>query len=385
MSNPGTLAGVTHIVAVHSAKGGVGKSTVTVNLAVGLARRGLRVGLLDADVHGPSAPTMMGTGEWPDPGPSENLILPIEAHGIKFISMGNMVTRQTPLIWRGAMVTSAITQLFNNVVWGDLDVLLIDMPPGTGDAQLSISQSVPLTGAIVISTPQELAMIDSLRGLQAFLKLKVPVLGLVENMSAFVCDSCGDIAALFGASGVEIIAEELGLPLLGRIPLETAVCDGADQGRPVVLTRPDSPAGRAFESVGAKLAQELETRKPSFAFRLEWRDMGWDERNAEPPGDNFGVGPVKAIWQVSNDELGIKWDDDKISTISTRALRLACPCAACIDEWTGEAILKPETVPADIRIQHLHSVGRYGIQPKFTDNHSSGIFHFDRLKKLTRG
>ena len=376
------LKDVKHIIAVHSAKGGVGKSTLTANLAVGLAQRGAKVGLLDADIHGPSAAMMMGNTEWPDPGKDENTIHPVEAHGVKFISMGNIVTRETPLIWRGAMVHSVITQFLANVLWGELDYLLIDMPPGTGDAQLSLAQAVPLTGAVIISTPQELALVDSLRGISGFKQLKVPILGLVENMSVFVCDDCGERTKLFGDSGATMMAEEMGIANLGSVPLEPAVCDAGDNGKPVILSHPESASARSLESILDKFQTTLADMEPMRAFDLAWKEMGWDERNPEPPTRNASDAPVKAVWQVSSDELGICWPDDSITTFSAKELRLACPCAACIDEWTGQPILDPKTVPDDIRFIHIRSVGNYAFQPTFSDNHSSGLFHFGRLRAL---
>ena len=384
MSHPGTLAGVSQIIAIHSAKGGVGKSTVAVNLAAGLAARGLRVGLLDADVHGPSAAIMLGNSEWPDPGEDETTIHPITAHGIKFISMGNMVTRETPLIWRGAMVHSVISQLFANVIWGELDYLLVDMPPGTGDAQLSISQSVPLTGAIIVSTPQELSVIDTVRGIRAFVQMKVPILGVVENMSYFLCDGCGDKAFLFGEGAGELMAEELGFPLLGKLPIEPAIRAGSDAGEPFVLAHPDSASARAMEAILARFVKATRAHEGALSFRLEWQALGWSERRGEPPAEKLSGAPISAIWQVSHDELGIQWDDGKITILGTRSLRLGCPCAACIDEFTGRPLLDPDKVPADVTVTTVDSVGRYGIQPSFSDGHRTGIYSYERLRALTR-
>ena len=377
------LKQVKQVIAVHSAKGGVGKSTMSVNLAVSLAMKGAKVGLIDADVHGPSGSLMMGNADWPDPGPGENTIIPLEAHGVRFISMGNITNRNTPLIWRGAMVHSVLTQFLNNVVWGELDYLFIDMPPGTGDAQLSLSQGVPLTGAVVISTPQELSLTDSIRGIKAFQQLRVPILGLIENMSYFVCDGCGDRAFLFGESGAEILADELGFPCLGRIPLEPGVCDGSDQGKPFVQFQTDSASARAMEGVVTKLVEQLESINPGDSFELVWQDLNWNTRYPDPPMEGLGDAfPLKAVWQVSSDELGLQWDDGHVTLFSVRELRLACPCAACIDEWTGEAILKPETVAGDISLKSLQSVGRYAINLRFSDGHNSGIYHFARLKAM---
>jgi ATP-binding protein involved in chromosome partitioning len=378
-----TLEKVKHIIAVHSAKGGVGKSTLTVNLAAGLAKRGAKVGMMDADVHGPSGALMMGNAEWPDPGEDENMIHPVTAHGVKFISMGNIVTKKTPLIWRGAMVHSVIAQFLNNVLWGELDYLLVDMPPGTGDAQLSLFQSVSLTGVVVVSTPQELSLADSLRGIKAFEQMKVPLLGLIENMAVFICDDCGDRAYLFGDSGAEMLAEELGMPVLGKVPIEPGITASGDAGEPFVLSAPESASARVVEAAIDRLLQVLEKHKPTRSYDIEWRKMDFLERFPEPPvKDDAQDAPVKAVWQVSGDELGICWPDGEISIFSARELRLACPCAACIEEWSGKPILDPDSVAQDITFKEILSVGRYAINPVFSDNHRSGIFQFARLKGL---
>ncbi len=377
------LQGVKHIIVVHSAKGGVGKSTMAVNLATGLARKGARVGLLDADVHGPSGSIMMGTEEWPGPGKQPDTICPLEAHGIKFISMGNLVNAETPVIWRGAMVHSVVNQFLNDVIWGELDYLFVDMPPGTGDAQLTISQSVPLTGVIAVSTPQELSLADSLRGIKAFETMQVPLLGLIENMAYFVCDACEDRAWLFGDSGAEMLAQEMGIPLLGKVPIEGGICTSGDRGAPFIIEHPNSASTRAMGAVIDKLLTILEEIHPTRSFDFQWKTMRWDERYPEPPyKDQAQNAPVKAVWQVSSDELGICWPDERISTLSARDLRLACPCASCVDEWSGEALLQAAGVPGDITFSEIRSVGRYAINPSFSDGHKSGIFHFATIRKL---
>lgn len=379
----GKLANIKQIIAVHSAKGGVGKSTVAVNLAVGLAQRGARVGLMDADVHGPSGAIMMGTGEWPDPGPEPNTIKPIRAHGILFMSMGNLVNKETPLIWRGAMVHSVVNQFLGNVVWGDLDYLIIDMPPGTGDAQLTISQNVPLTGAVVVTTPQELSLADTMRGIRVFEQVQVPILGMVENMSYFVCDQCGDKANLFGQSNAETLCEEMNFPLLGRLPLENMVCRSGDVGAPLMVSKADSAPGRAMASILDNMLVILEKRRPTNAFSIEWQDMEWNERHPDPPKvEQAPDAPVKVVWQVSGDELGICWPDNTVSTFSARELRQACPCAVCVDEWTGDALLDPNKIPDNITFRKIESVGRYAFNPTFSDGHATGLFHFARVKGL---
>jgi len=376
---------IKHIIAIHSAKGGVGKSTVAVNLAIGLAEMGARVGLLDSDIYGPSIPKMLGNTDWPKPGRAPESVLPLEAFGIQFMSMGNLTTAETPIIWRGAMLNSALSQFFSHVEWGELDYLLIDMPPGTGDVLLTLSQSVPLAGVVVVTTPQELAISDTVRGARAFQRLEVPILGVIENMSGFVCDECGETTELFGESTVHMLAEELKTKVLAKIPLEPTVCETGDQGRPVVVSAPGSATCRLFEKAAENLYRELEASTPSSVLDLVWVEMETGQRIELPPRETVDSGlEIKSFWQVSATELGIAWKDGSTSIIPIRTLRLACPCAVCIDEWTGEELLDPSSVPEDISVKRIQTVGRYAIQPEFSDGHDTGIFHFERLKQLTK-
>jgi ATP-binding protein involved in chromosome partitioning len=262
---------VRHIVAVASGKGGVGKSTVSVNLACALALLGLRTGLLDADVYGPSAPQMTGSDNAdPQVGPDKKLI-PIEAWGIKLMSIGFLVDPSQPMIWRGPMASSALNQLLNDVSWGSeaepLDVLVVDMPPGTGDIQLTLAQRVSLSGAVVVSTPQEVALIDVRRGVTMFEKTHVPILGVVENM-AFFADSSGAEVPIFGRGGARATAEALGAPFLGEVPIEVALREACDQGRPVVADRPDSASARAFLSIAEQVSAALQDAAPKPAPRI---------------------------------------------------------------------------------------------------------------------
>jgi ATP-binding protein involved in chromosome partitioning len=242
------VPGVRHIVAVASGKGGVGKSTVAANLALALARLGLAVGLLDADIYGPSMPRMLGVGGKPE-SPDGKTLDPKRAHGIAMMSIGLLVDEETPMIWRGPMVQSALTQMLRDVNWGDLDVLIVDMPPGTGDAQLTMAQQVPLSGAVIVSTPQDIALLDARKGLNMFRKVDVPVFGIVENMSVFVCPDCGSRHEIFGHGGAKAEAERLGVPFLGDVPLHLAIRETGDAGTPVVAAEPDSPHAKAFLAV----------------------------------------------------------------------------------------------------------------------------------------
>ena len=247
---------VKHTVAVSSGKGGVGKSTVAVNLALALKQSGAQVGLVDVDVYGPDVPLMMGAKG--RPGMFDNKIIPVEAHGIKIMSIGLLVAEREALVWRGPMIHSAVQQLLRDVSWGPLDYLVFDMPPGTGDAQLSLSQVVPLSGVVMVTTPQEVALLDVRKALGMFRKLNVPILGIVENMSYFVAPDTGRRYSIFGEGGGQRVADEFGVPLLGQIPLEMETREGGDAGVPITVGRPDSGQAQAFRKIAAAAASRVE-------------------------------------------------------------------------------------------------------------------------------
>ena len=248
--------GVKNIVAVASGKGGVGKSTTAINLALGLAAAGIRVGMLDADIYGPSQPRMMGVSGRPD-SPDGEKLEPMVGHGIKVMSMGFLVEEDTPMIWRGPMVMSALQQMLRDVDWGELDVMIVDMPPGTGDAQLTMAQQVPLAGAVIVSTPQDIALLDARKGLNMFRKVDVPVLGIIENMSYFKCPSCGHEAHIFGHGGARQEAERLGVEFLGEIPLHIDIRTTSDHGDPIVVSQPDSDHAKAFREIANRIWDKL--------------------------------------------------------------------------------------------------------------------------------
>jgi ATP-binding protein involved in chromosome partitioning len=253
---PGGVPGVKNIIAVASGKGGVGKSTTAVNFALALKDRGLKVGVLDADIYGPSMPRLLGIHGQPQQ-LAGNKLDPMRAYGLKVMSMGFLVDEETPMIWRGPMVMSALTQMLKDVAWGELDVLVVDMPPGTGDAQLTMAQQVPLAGAVIVSTPQDLALIDARKGLNMFKKVNVPVLGIVENMSTFICPHCGERSDIFGHGGAKDEAARLGVPFLGEVPLTMALRETSDAGKPVVATDPSSPVAEAYRDIAAAAWAEL--------------------------------------------------------------------------------------------------------------------------------
>lgn len=250
------VPGVKQIIAVASGKGGVGKSTTTANLAVGLATLGLRVGVLDADIYGPSVPKIFGVTGKPRL-VSGRTLAPMEAYGLKIMSIGFLIDEETPMIWRGPMVISAITQMLREVAWGELDVLVVDMPPGTGDAQLTMAQQTPLAGAVIVSTPQDLALLDARRGVAMFKKVEVPILGIVENMSYFICPACGHRSDIFAHGGARHEAERLGVPFLGEIPLAMSIRETSDGGRPIVASDPDSAHAKAYVALARQVKAGL--------------------------------------------------------------------------------------------------------------------------------
>jgi ATP-binding protein involved in chromosome partitioning len=262
------VPGVHSIIAVASGKGGVGKSTVAVNLALGLSALGLKVGLLDADIYGPSVPRLLGIKEKPETDGKK--LKPIEKFGLKTMSIGFLVDEDTPMIWRGPMVMSALTQMLSDVDWAPLDVMVVDMPPGTGDAQLTLVQRVPLKGAVIVSTPQDLALIDARKGLAMFRKTEVPVLGLIENMSVFICPHCGEASHIFGHGGAKATAAELNCEFLGEIPLVPSIRETSDAGTPIVAINPGGVEAKAFLAIAARIAEKLAVAaKPAPKIVLE--------------------------------------------------------------------------------------------------------------------
>ncbi len=253
------LPRVRNVVAVGSGKGGVGKSTTAVNLALAVAASGARVGVLDADIYGPSVPAMLGLSGRPD-SPDNKSIEPMRAFGIEAMSIGLLVDQDAPMIWRGPMATSALMQLLNDTLWGDLDFLFVDLPPGTGDIQLTMAQKIPVAGAVIVTTPQEIATLDARKALKMFEKVQVPVLGIVENMAVHVCSHCGHAEHLFGEGGGQRMAAQYGVPLLGSLPLDIGIREQGDAGMPVVVSAPDSPAAKAYAEAARRMVEVLAQR-----------------------------------------------------------------------------------------------------------------------------
>jgi ATP-binding protein involved in chromosome partitioning len=252
---------IKHVIAIASGKGGVGKSTVSVNLAVALARTGAATGLLDADVYGPSIPMMMGVRRMPQSNGKK--ILPLEAHGVRLMSLGFLMPDGAPTVWRGPLVAGAVQQLLRDVEWGPLDYLLIDLPPGTGDAQLTLAQSTALAGAVIVTTPQDVAMQIAGKALAMFREVNVPILGIVENMSQFVCPHCGSASSIFKRGGGRKASEGLGVPFLGGIPLDPMICQTGDRGAPVPISHPDSPVAEAFRQLAGSLVERIRAEAAS--------------------------------------------------------------------------------------------------------------------------
>lgn len=250
------VPGIKSIIAVASGKGGVGKSTTSVNLSIALAKLGQKVGILDADIYGPSMPRLMGIKDKPTV--NGKILTPLEGHGVKVMSMGFLVEEETPMIWRGPMVISALTQMLREVEWGELDVLVVDMPPGTGDAQLTMSQQVPLAGAVIVSTPQDIALIDARKGLNMFRKVDVPILGIIENMSTFICPKCGEHSHIFGHGGARDEAERVGVPFLGEVPLHMDIRLNSDGGTPVVSSNPDGAHAKVYLDIAQSVVDKLD-------------------------------------------------------------------------------------------------------------------------------
>ncbi|PJJ96242.1 iron-sulfur cluster carrier protein ApbC [Lysobacteraceae bacterium NML03-0222] len=250
---------VRNVIAVGSGKGGVGKSTTAVNLAAALMQEGLKVGVLDADIYGPSIPMMLGITGKPE-SPDGKRFTPLTGHGLEAMSMGTLVEADAAMIWRGPMATSALMQLFNDTCWGDLDVLVVDLPPGTGDVQLTLAQKIPVAGAVVVTTPQDIATLDAKKALKMFEKVEVPVLGLVENMAVHVCSQCGHAEHVFGQGGGEAMASQYGVPLLGSLPLDVRIREQGDAGLPVTLAEPDSTVAMAYRQLARRMLAELDKR-----------------------------------------------------------------------------------------------------------------------------
>jgi len=380
MTQTDTSAGP-RMIAISSGKGGVGKSTVTANIAVAMADAGLRVGVVDADIYGPSIPRMLGVASRKPAMSPDQKVIPAEAHGVKVMSMAMLSDDDSPAILRGPMVTKYLQMFVRQVDWGALDVLLLDLPPGTGDIQLTLAQAFPLAGAVVVSTPQDVSLKIARRGLRMMEQVNVPILGVIENMSGFTCPDCGTVTHIFHQGGGEAIARELGVDFLGKVPLDPTVVDCGDEGRPLVRAAPDSPAAAAYQSIAATLAGTAGDIA-GIATPFVWT-IGEDAGNPAPAPVSSG-GPADRLAALGHAQgaLLLRWADGKDQRLTDRDLRLACQCAQCRDEMSGKRLLNPENVPLDISLTRVWSVGNYALGMAFSDGHDTGIYTFKALQKM---
>ncbi len=356
----GGLAGVKNIIAIASGKGGVGKSTVSVNLAVALKQTGARVGLMDADIYGPSQPGMLGARH-AKPGIHGNLLEPVERFGVSFVSMGLLIDNDGPVIWRAPMAMKIIQQFIGNVDWGELDYLLIDLPPGTGDVQLTLAQQAQLTGAVIVTTPQQVALGVAAKGLKMFEQVNVPIIGVIENMSGFTCKHCGQETEIFKTGGGEALAKHSGVPYLGAIPLDPQIMMSGDTGVPLVEDGAGSVGAQAFLAV----ARSLQTNVARLAATV-------------------GADEPEQIELRQTGELVVTWNDASQSVYNPFTLRINCPCASCVDENSGRRTLDPKRVPLDIKVSSFDMVGRYAVALHFSDGHSTGLYSFKLLRELPK-
>ncbi|HYC57179.1 MAG TPA: P-loop NTPase [Candidatus Binatia bacterium] len=350
------LDGVARIIAVASGKGGVGKSTVAANLAVALQSLGRRVGLADVDIYGPSAPMMFGVSELPRPDPDKRLMHPVDAYGVQIMSMGFFLDDQAPVVWRGPMAMSATKQFLRGVAWGELDYLIVDLPPGTGDIPLTLAQEVPLDGGVIVTTPQDVALADVTRGVAMFRRLSTPILGVVVNMSGYVCPQCGTRDELFGTQRSEEISRAIGAPVLAEVPIDARVCETGDAGRPIVLSEPSHPASVAFLSLARSVEDSLGKLR----------------------ADLYGPEPV----DISRDDAArivrVRWSDDVTTSYTYSGLRGWCPCAQCQGHSGQTRFVEVD----DPMLVGHEGVGRYAIRFLWADGHSTGMYSYDWLREI---
>ncbi len=346
---------IQNLIAIGSGKGGVGKSTVTMNLAHALKLQGFSVGVLDADIYGPSQAAMLGAQK-EKPMAFNGMIKPLDADGIKFISMANLTGSNGPTIWRAPIAVQAIQQFLHGVHWGKLDFLLIDLPPGTGDIQITLSQEAQLNGAIIVSTPQKVAADVSKMGLEMFKQVNVPILGIVENMASFACSHCDTESKLFKSDALKKMAKATDTKIIGSIPLDGELMESCDAGKSIFETDNDSASAKAFTGLAINLLDIIKVPKKTNKLDV----------------DGFKVD--------ANGALDLVWSDGHHSSHQAVNLRSSCQCAKCVDEMTGKPILDPGLIASDIKVDSAQPVGLYGLAIQFSDGHNSGIYKLDELR-----
>lgn len=375
--------GLPAMIAISSGKGGVGKSTVTVNLALALQETGLRVGIVDADLYGPSIPGMLGLSDTGTPAMSPaKKVIPAEAHGIKVISMGMLTNDDKPVVLRGPMVTKYLQMFVTQVDWTGIDLLLLDLPPGTGDIQLTLAQSFPLKGAVVVTTPQDVSLRIVRRGLRMMEQVNVPIIGVVENMSGFTCPSCGTVTDIFRQGGGARIAQALDVPFLGSVPLDPDVVESGDEGQPTIMSAPQSKAAQAYRDVALALAGRVDGGRRGLQTPFDWQVAKGTGQPAPGAVDPDGDPEMPVAMSYGDATLRIVWEDGAEMALNPRDMRLACQCAACRDEMSGKRLLVPESVALDVVPTRIWNVGNYGIGVAFSDGHSSGIYTFKALRAM---
>jgi len=352
------LSNVRFSIAIASGKGGVGKSTVSTNLAVAVQKLGHKVGLLDADIYGPSQPGMLGSLDT-KPDFSQGYLKPLERFGVRFMSMGLLLDKNSPVIWRAPMAMKMIHQFLDQVEWGELDFLFIDLPPGTGDVQLTLAQQAQLSGAVIVTTPQEVALGVARKGLKMFQQVNVPIIGIVENMSGFICSHCGKETAIFAKGGGEKLAIEMKVPFLGSLPLDPIIMSSGEKGVPLLVETNDSVAANAFTNLAGVVIKKVAEIEATIS--------------ADEP---------ESIQVDQEGSINVLWPDAHRGRHTPHVLRLNCECAQCKDEDTGRKLVDPKRVPLDIKITGVNPVGRYGLSIAFSDGHNTGIYAFNRLRKI---
>ncbi len=379
------LPGIRHIVAVGSGKGGVGKSTVSVNLALALQHLGARVGLVDADILGPSIPGMLGIPtSVPPEMTSDNRMIPAERHGLKVVSMAMLTGDDNPAVLRGPMVGKYLKMFVGGVEWGSLDYLILDLPPGTGDTQLTLAQSMPLSGVVIVTPPQAVSLKIARRGLRMFQKVQVNILGMIENMRTFTCPHCGESTDIFRHGGGEAMSLELGVPFFGALPLDAEVVACGDEGRPIVAKDPMSVSAQVYKTIATALVAQLNEAvtvlKP---FVWQWGSNEgapeWVDGAARPAGSQ--TTPIGFLRRDPR-TLSILWEDAHRDDLDVRDVRLACRCALCVEEMSGRKLLDPKTIRSDVSPQKIVSIGNYAIQFDWSDGHNSGLYSFKDLRAL---